>query len=467
LALRFASQAFIDLGKPLSLAPIVLNIALSCADWELAGTLQTHLAYAYARGAYRQLRGEARHIILWCDDPLINLRVIQAWGGNPKTARASPLPCHHSMALDGRRLRIGYLSGDYRNHPTAWLLQGLLRHHDRQKFEVFLYCSSWDDGSPLRHQLFQWTEHTHSVSQLDDPEAVALIRSHQLDILVDLNGPTRFNRLGILAQRAAPQQLSCLGFHGSMGLPGIDYILADQFTLPPEQRKHVRERVIYLEPTLLFTDYAAQPPLTQVTRAQVGLPLNARVLGVFNAVNKITPEMWQTWMALLQQHPDTVLWLLAPALPTQQRLCSHAEHAGVEASRLHWAPRCDRSAHLARLACCDLMLDTWPHGGHTTTADALFAGVPVLTRTGRNMTSRLSGSLVLAAGLDELVCDTLKAYRDKANALLSQPAHLQQLRQRLALPPGRLPVFNAQRQTQCLETAYQHLAQLTATTLQR
>lgn len=460
LALRIASLAFHDLGEPVSLAPMVLNIALSCADWALAGKLQTRLAYAYARGAYQKLRGEARHIILWCDDPRVNLRVIQAWGGLPKkTIESSPLAAPRTTTSQSRRLRIGYLSGDFRNHPTAWLLQGLLRNHNRQQFEIFLYCSSWDDGSSLRQEVVQWADHLHSISTLDDAAATAMIRSHQLDVLVDLSGPTRFNRLGILAQRAAPVQLSCLGFHGSLGLPGVDYILADPFTLPPEQRKYVRERVIYIEPTLLFNDCAAQPAPAPFTRVQAGLPVHAQVLGVFNAVNKITPEMWQTWMTLLQKHPNAVLWLLAPAAPIQQRLCGHALRAGITADRLHWAPRCDRDTHLARLRCCDLMLDTWPHGGHTTTVDALFAGVPVLTRTGRNMTSRLSGSLVRAAGLEELVCDTLKSYGDKADALLRNPDQLQQMRQRLAVPADRLPVFNARRQTQCLEAAYRHLAQ--------
>lgn len=456
IALDAAKTAYETLGRPLRWASSLLYIAQVTADLDLAASLVVQMRAAYAAGQGSELKESPRTNLLWCDDEAINIEVVQEWSRKMLPMSAAVLP-PAVQPLDGRRLRVAYLSSDFRDHPTSRLINGMLRHHDRTQFELFMYCSSWDDGSALRQQIEAHFDHVHSVAQLSDATAAALIRSHQIDVLIELNGPTRANRMGILAHRPAPVQIDYLGWPGSVGGRVVDYVVVDDYTAPPEALKRYPEKVISLHPTYQVNDFAARTLPPKTSRAAVGLPADdVLVLGMFNAINKVHAEVWAAWMQILQAVPNSVLWLLDPGPLARQHMAAATRSHGVDVKRILVAPRLKEDAHLARLQHCDLMLDPWPYGGHTSTSDALFAGVPVMALAGTNFASRVSGGLLRAAGLKDLVRPDVASYVHAATSLLRRPAQLAKVKRFVAEQVPKSDVFNAASKTRQMEQACRH-----------
>jgi hypothetical protein len=452
-ALEAAKKAYAELGQPLRWTASLLYIALKVADWPTAGRLIGTLQAAYAEGRLDEARESPRTHLLWCGDEATNLAVIQAW-----SRRHLPLPAHAVPPVPppsaGRRLRVGYLSSDFREHPTARLVNGLFRHHDRDRFELYMYCSGWDDGSPLRKAVASHFDHLHSVAGLSDAEAARLIRSHGIDVLVELNGPTRAHRMGILAHRPAPVQIDYLGWPGSVGGRVVDYVVGDLYTVPPGAEAGYPEKVIRLRETYQVNDYRGRTLPPAPSRAQVGLPDGVPVLGMFNAINKVRAEVWGVWMQILKAVPEAVLWLLDPGVAARCTLARLTHAYGIDPKRVIAAPPLPQAAHLARLQSCDLMLDPWPYGGHTSTSDALFAGVPVLALEGRNFAGRVSGGLLRAAGLEALVQPDAARYARAAVGLLRSPEALAAVRRAVAEKVPRSDVFDARAKARQLEAAY-------------
>ncbi|WP_063465521.1 hypothetical protein [Ectothiorhodospira sp. BSL-9] len=440
-AVRAARKAFEALGEPLAWASTVLYIAQRVADFAWQARLTEQLRAAHARGQTVEARELPRSHLLWCDDPAINGRVMAAWSSRA-LPRATPLPPLDRAAAAGRPLRLGYLSSDFRDHPTGHLLLGLLRRHDPAAVEVHLFCSGWDDGSATRRELARHCVGFHGLSGLDDRSAAEQIREQGIEVLVELNGPTRAQRMGILVHRPAPVQLAWLGWPGTLASPCVDFLVADAGVIPPGQEVDVSERLIRLSPSYQPHDFADREPPLVPSREALGLPVGSPVLGVFNAVNKITPDAWACWMRILQAVPGTVLWLLDPGPVAWQRLQAAIREAGLEPARLRRAPALPRAEHLARLGVCDLMLDPWPYGGHTSTTEALFAGVPVLALEGRNFAARVSASLLRAAGLDALVTPDAATYEARAVQWLRDPGALARLKARLHEELPRSPLFD-------------------------
>lgn len=453
VGLQAAQIAYDELGRPLAQAGIFLTTALSAAAWDLVEALTAQLSAAYQAGNFASVIEGPRTHLLWCADEVTNIGMVRQWSQRlvPELP-AVPLPPGEPLA--GRRLRVGYLSSDYRNHATSWLVHGLFRNHDRQKLELFAYCCGWDDRSEIRCQVLSHFDAVHSLAALSDAAAAELIRSHRLDVLVDLNGPTRFNRLSILAHRVAPVQISYLGFPGSAGGRFVDYIVADSYTIPPGKERLFPEKVIRIHPTYQVNDYAARTLPPPPSRQAVGLPMGVRVAGMFNAIDKVGREVWLTWMQILRRSPRTVLWVLDPGEVARRHLLAASEAAGVPRAQILWAPKQLQQVHLARMQCCDLMLDPWPYGGHTTTADALFSNVPVLALEGTNFASRVSGALLRSAGLQALVQPDRAAYVNLAVRLLDHPAELDKIRNFMRRNTARTDVFNAASQAHQLEAAY-------------
>ncbi len=298
-------------------------------------------------------------------------------------------------------------------------------------------------------------DQVHTVSKLDDEQAAALIRSHRIDVLVELNGPTRAHRLGILACRPAPVQIGYLGWPGSYGGHCVDYIVGDGYVLPDGQDALYPEKIIRLDATYQINDFAAKQRLPAVTRKQCGLPEgDMPILGMFNAINKVRGEVWAVWMEILRQVPNALLWTLDPGLTARRNIVRATREAGIDTARIMATPPTAQDAHLARLQCCDLMLDPWPYGGHTSTADALFAGVPVIALAGTNFASRVNGSLLHAAGLGALVQPDVRSYVKTAVALLNNKAELARLKAFIRTAVPRSDVFNAERKARQMEAAY-------------
>ncbi len=457
IALKAAKHAYEKIGEPLRWASALLYIAQVTADWPLVQKLTSQIRNAYAQGIWNEVSESPRTNLLWCCDELINLQVVSRW--SEKTlVRIPDVVCPAPSPLAGRKLRVGYLSSDFRDHPTARLVNGLFRHHDREKMEFFMYCSGWDDKSAMRREVESHFDHVHSVAQMSDEAAAFFIRSHQVDVLVELNGPTRANRMGILAYRPAPVQIDYLGWPGSVGGRVVDYVVGDRYTVSDTALKSYPEKVIRIEKIYQVNDYAAMTLLPKPDRKSVGLPSDPSVpvIGMFNAINKVHQEVWDTWMRIMKAVPKAILWLLDPGPAARKHIVAALRAESIDPSRIIIAPKLPQEKHLARLQCCDLMLDPWPYGGHTSTSDALFAGVPVIALRGENFAGLVSGGLLESAGLGALVQPDTNAYVEKAVQLLSNNGLLARLKQFISRHVRRSDVFNAASKARQLEAAFVH-----------
>ncbi len=365
---------------------------------------------------------------------------------------ATPLPPRRKT--DGR-LRIGYFSADMYNHAIGHLVAGLFEQHDRSDFEIhcFSFCTP-APGDAVRQRLQAGVDHFHDVHDRSDAEVCELARRLQIDIAVDLTGYTRNERTGIFSRRAAAVQVNWLGYPGTLGAPFIDYIVADRVIVPPEHFPHYTEAVVHLPQTYQSTDHRRAISGRRFSRAEFGLPETGFVFCSFNNNYKITPDIFDSWMGLLQKAPGSVLWLLESSGGISAMLRSEAGRRGIAPERLVFAGRMPSPEHLARQRLADLFLDTFHYNAHTTASDALWAGLPVLTRLGNSFAGRVAASLLRAAGLPELVTQSTEEYEALALALASDPARLQAIRQKLAATRDSCALFDTPRFTRGLEAAY-------------
>jgi predicted O-linked N-acetylglucosamine transferase (SPINDLY family) len=292
------------------------------------------------------------------------------------------------------------------------------------------------------------------VSGQSDADTARLLHGMEIDIAVDLMGFTRAQRLNIFAHRFAPIQVAYLGFPATTGAPYIDYLLADDFVIPPQSQPHYSEAVVYLPECYQANDDRRLIADPGPTRAEAGLPGDAFIYCSFNNSYKVTPEVFDVWCRLLVAKPDSVLWLLADTEATQHNLRAAASSRGVDPQRLCFAGRLAYPYHLARLRLADLFLDSFPFNAGTTASDALWAGLPVLTCCGQAFASRMAGSLLRAVGLPELACADLGSYEEMALRLAANPQELSSLRAKLAANRTTHPLFNTARFTRHLEAAY-------------
>ncbi len=367
------------------------------------------------------------------------------------THRAFPLRL--SRRHSGKRLRIGYLSSDFHQHATAYLTAGVFEHHDPREFESYAYSYGPDDESATRQRLLNAFEHFVDIRGLDHTAAAQRIRDDDIDILVDLKGYTRQARPEILAQRPATLQVNWLGYPGTMAVDFMDYIIVDPTVAPLKEASAYQEALAYLP-------HAYAPVDTKRTvapipsRTQAGLPEEGFVFCCFNNPRKITPDLFYLWCDLLSAVPHSVLWLFARQGAVIDNLRREAKRHGINPERILFASRVTQAEHLARLSLADLILDTLPYNAHTTTSDALFMGVPVLTCIGNTFPGRVAASLLKAANLPDMVTISLEDYRTKGLSLASHPEVLVDLRRRLALARKTAPYFNMSDFTRHLEALY-------------
>lgn len=452
-ALQAATRGYAESGEALELASFTLRVALQCADWALANRITARLAAEHAAGRTVQAAETPRTHLLWCADEATNIKVITAFA--VKSFAVKPPMVTAPWPRDKKRkLRIAYISSDYRDHATSLLALGMMRHHDREQFQIYAYCTSHDDNSALRREMLSRFDLARSLHNRNDQQAAAQIVADKIDVLIDLNGLTEGTRHGILAWHPAPVQISWLGFPGTCGGRFVEYIIGDEYTVPKGAEALYPEHVIRMPPTYQINDYAARwlPPPPR--RQSLNLPQGVPVIGMFNNVNKVGSVVWATWMQIMRAAPSAVLWMLDPGEVAQAFLLAASELAGVATARIIFAPKVRQEAHLARLQHCDLVLDPWPYGGHTTTGDAIFAGLPVVVLQGTNFASRVSGGLLRAAGLETLVKPDIAAYVQIATALLNTPAELAKLKQFILQRKAKMPLFDAQMRTRQLEAAY-------------
>jgi predicted O-linked N-acetylglucosamine transferase (SPINDLY family) len=352
------------------------------------------------------------------------------------------------------RIRVAYLSADFRPHPVAFLIAGVFEHHDRSRFETVGLSFGPASDSDIRKRMAAAFDHFIDVRNDGDFDIAARMRRMEIDIAIDLTGFCEHGRTEILAFRPAPVQVNYLGFPGATGADFVDYVIADSTIIPKDHAQFFSEKVVYLPDSYQANDRKRPIAPRIPTRREVGLPDEGTVFCAFNNAYKITPPVFDIWMGLLRDVEGSVLWLLGDNPGAIRNLAHEAEARGIPARRLIFAHRVAPDEHLARFSLADLFLDTLPYNAHTTASDALWAGVPVVTCTGEAFASRVAASLLRAAGLPELITGSLDAYRALALELGRDRDRLKRLKEKLALGRLSCPLFDTARTTRHLEAAY-------------
>jgi predicted O-linked N-acetylglucosamine transferase (SPINDLY family) len=353
------------------------------------------------------------------------------------------------------KIRIGYLSGELREQATSHLIVGVLESHDRSRFEIYGIDNGWDDQSEIRRRINASVTGMIQIRQLSDQLAVAAIQDNQIDIVVNLNGYFGETRMGVFARRCAPVQVNYLGFPGTLGADYMDYIVADQHVIPEAHREFYTEKIVYMPDCYQANDNRKKIGTRDFTRAELDLPEGAFVFCCFNNSYKIVPDVFESWMRLLERIEGSVLWLINDNTAALSNLRREASARGIDIERLVFAKRMALSDHLARHRSADLFLDTLPYNAHTTASDALWAGLPFLTRIGETFAGRVAASLLHAVGLPELITRTREEYERIAIDLATHPTKLALIRAKLAQNRLTAPLFDTQLFTRQLESAYE------------
>ena len=352
------------------------------------------------------------------------------------------------------RIKLGYYSADLHNHATTYLMAELFERHDKSKFELFAFSFGPDIQDEMRARLLLAFDHFIDVRQQSDQSVAQLSRELGIDIAIDLKGYTTGARPRIFSYRAAPIQVSYLGYPGTLGASYMDYLIADQILIPPESQPYYSEKIAYLPNSYQVNDRKRAISSRRFSKQELGLPEKGFVFCCFNNNFKITPDMLDTWVRILNAVEGSVLWLFEDNPAAGRNLREQATLMGLDPSRLVFAPRMNLPEHLARHEAADLFLDTIPCNAHTTASDALWAGLPVLTCTGEAFASRVAASLLHAIKLPELVTTNIKDYEDLAVELAHNPIKLKQLKDKLAANRLTAPLFNTDLFSTHIEQAY-------------
>ena len=428
----------------------LLAAKLQSCDWNDLDAERAHLTAAVGQGLPRV---DPLRMLYVLDSPADQLKCAGIWVAD--RCPPSPQPLWRGERYEHDRIRVAYLSADFRHHAVAYLTAGMFEAHDRSRFETTAVSIGPETNDDMRARLRGAFDRFIDVRARSDEEIAQLLRRFEIDIAVDLSGFTENSRPHIMAQRPAPVQVSYLGYSATMGASYIDYIIADQTVIPPEHTAFFTENIAWLPDAFMANDAGRRISERTPSRAECGLPDGVFVFCCFNHPYKISPDIFRVWMRLLKSTQDSVLWLSGAQATAQANLRREAEQCGVASERLIFAPRAPEMAdHLARQRQADLFLDTLPYNAHTTSADALWAGVPVVTCLGSAFAGRVAASLLRAVGLDDLVTESLEDYEALARRIAGDPALSASLKARLARNRNVFPLFDTNRFTRSIEAAY-------------
>ncbi len=454
--LKRFEEAQADFDHVLALDPThdhAFSGAASCAinlcDWERRERLAPDIAAHVASG---QSAFSPFVLFGYSDDPALQLQCARNYIENRIPRPPQPLWTGQKWRND--KIRVAYLSADFRTHATAFLMAELFERHDKSRFETHAISFSTDDQTEMRRRLMAAFSHFHDVRTSSDRLVAQIMHDLQIDIAVDLKGYTQDARTEILEYRPSPIQVSYLGYPGTMGSRAMDYIIADKTVAPFEDAPFFSEKIVQLPDSYQVNDTHRKVSPNVPTRSAAGLPERGFVFCSFNNNWKITPAMFDVWMRLLHQVEGSVLWLLGDNDGSMRNLRLEAQKRGIEPARLVFADRMLPEEHLARHALADLFLDTLPCNAHTTASDALWVGLPLLTCEGHTFAGRVAASLLRAARVPELATSSMADYEALALKLARDPAQLGELKQRLLQNRNTVPLFDPARFARHLEAAY-------------
>ena len=352
------------------------------------------------------------------------------------------------------KIRIAYISGDLREHALSYLMTGVFEQHDRDRFQIIGVSFGPPAPTPFGARVLNSLDLFIEVKDKSHREIAQLLFDMKIDVAVDLMGHTRGGRLDIFGLRPAPVSVGYLGHPGTTGAPYVDYILADDFVIPPDQRHRYSEQVVYLPDTFQANDDRRALAENAPSRTELGLPEDAFVFCAFNNLYKIMPEVFDIWCRLLRECPGSVLWLIGRSDAARANLATEAKARGIDPNRLIFGGEMPYAQHLARMTRADLFIDTFPYGAGTTASDALWAGLPLVTRCGESFASRMAGSLLRASGVPELITYNEADYEQLALRLAKDPDALRAIRQRIETGRPTNPLFDTKRFCRNLESAY-------------
>jgi predicted O-linked N-acetylglucosamine transferase (SPINDLY family) len=430
------------------LAGEVLHLKMQGADWDGFDALKT-LIDDGVRAGKRVIRPFAYQAL--SDNPADLKACSEIFAADQFAAMPPPVLAPRT---DGGKLRIGYVSSDFREQATAYLMAGLYEQHDREKFDIIAFDNGGSDASPMRARLEKAIDSIIDIRGMSDDAAADAVRAQGIDILVNLNGYFGKPRMGLFARRPAPVQVSYLGFPATLGAPYIDYILADAVVIPEGEDRFYCENVVRLPGSYQVNDNM-RPIGAETTRAAQGLPETGFVFCNFNQGYKLTPAQFDAWASILQAVEGSVLWLLEGHEEYRAHLRAQAKSRGLVPDRLIFAPALDLPQHLARLKLAGLFLDSLPYNAHTTASDALWAGTPLLTCRGNAFAGRVAASLLNALGLPELITETLADYQAQAIRLAGDKEALARLRKKVADGRTSGTLFDTVHTTRLIESAFQ------------
>jgi predicted O-linked N-acetylglucosamine transferase (SPINDLY family) len=429
----------------------LLSIQLHLCDWT---NLEQQTAQFITKAFLGEKVAPPFHAIPLIDSGLIQKQIAQTWIADKHAPTQDLPPLEYRPVSGGRKIRLGYYSADFHNHATMYLMAKLFEMHDRSRFELFAFSFGPTVDDAMRRRAMAAFDHFMDVKEQSDLEIAQLSRDLEIDIAVDLKGFTPFARTNIFAHRAAPIQVNYLGYPGTMGAPYIDYIIADHILVPPGSEQFYTEKVAYMPHSYQVNDDERVIADTVYTRAQMGLPETGFIFCCFNNNYKILPPTLEGWIRILNAVPGSVLWLLEDNPTAGQNLRQAFAAGGLNPDRLIFAKRLPLAEHLARHRLADLFLDTLPCNAHTTTSDALWAGLPVLTLAGEAFAGRVSASLLNAIGLPDLIVTTQAQYEQKAVEIAQNPEKLGQIKKELIANRSTHPLFNTTQYTKELERVY-------------
>ncbi len=456
LALKKIDEAVSAFSKALSIYPkyeylsgLLLHTQMKLCAWQ---DFQDKVSYLIENIHSGYKVSSAFPIFAFADDLGIQRKSAEIWSADkhPFNSLLGPIKKHPRRP----KIRLGYFSADFHNHATAYLMAELFELHDKEKFELIAFSFGPDTKDEMQIRVSKAFDHFINVANLSDLEIALLSRELGIDIAIDLKGVTQDYRLSIFSYRAAPIQVSYLGYPGTLGTDYIDYLIADKTLIPQQSQQHYSEKIVYLPNSYQVNDRQRVIAPTKFTKQELGLPEDAFVFCCFNNNFKITPDIFDSWVRILNAVEDSVLWLLQDNPTAAMNLQKEAERRGLDPARLVFAKRMNLPEHLARHNAADLFLDTTPCNAHTTASDALWAGLPLLTCMGKSFASRVAASLLNAIGLPELITETQADYEALAIDLAKTPAILKALKEKLERNRLSTPLFDTDFFTKNLEVSY-------------
>jgi len=454
--LKRYDEAFVAYDKAFSLKPELTGVEgfrllarMHLCDWSNYDAESSHLISSVRNGNVNTLPFPFLGIPSSSDD---QLRCAKLWIA--KNCPPFDKPIWRGERYNHDRIRVAYLSADFHQHATSFLMAGMFECHDKSRFEMTAISIGPDDNSEMRQRLKPSFDHFIDATILSDEEIASRIRETEIEILIDLKGFTQDARTNVFARRPAPIQANYIGYPGTMGAEYIDYIIADQTVIPENSKQYYLEKIVYLPTSYQVNDSKRSISDKAFTRTQLGLPPTGFVFCSFNNNYKITPRIFDCWMRILKQVESSVLWLHEDNPTAASNLRKEATTRGVNPERLIFAKRLPLAEHLARHRLADLFLDTLPCNAHTTAGDALWAGLPILTCLGETFAGRVAASLLNAIGLPELIAATPEAYEQMAIDLATHPEKLAVIKRKLAENRLTTPLFDTKLFTKHIEAAY-------------